>query len=182
MNLKCSFSTIIVFSALNLVTDDAVATVTIVLIAAYAGEITDSEHRTKAATEKLPALVCYRCDTMADGEKCAELKENSTSFLSNCSDENRICQVKRISVTTINKTGEVGNQKLWMLQRNCVGTCEPGCIIIGERTKLNSCTTCCEKSSCNYGNSGDSYFYKRRLQLLDLIYFYFFGFIFLMKT
>ncbi|KAF5303503.1 hypothetical protein FQR65_LT08202 [Abscondita terminalis] len=119
----------------------------------YAGEITDSEHRTKAATEKLPALVCYRCSTMND-EKCLDLHENSTSLHANCTDDSRICQVKRISLTTITKTGDMtGKPKLWLLERDCSGTCDPGCIIIGERTKLYSCTTCCEESYCNYGLS-----------------------------
>lgn len=45
-----------------------------------------------------------------------------------------------------------GKPKLWLLQRNCTKTCEPGCIVIGERTKLHSCTTCCENSFCNVGN------------------------------
>ncbi|KAK4883298.1 hypothetical protein RN001_006617 [Aquatica leii] len=117
----------------------------------YAGEITDSEHRTKAATEKLPTLVCYRCNTMTD-DKCLDLHDNSTTFHANCSDDTRICQVKRISLTTITSTGDMsGKAKLWMLQRDCTGTCDPGCIIIGERTKLYSCTTCCEESYCNYG-------------------------------
>lgn len=136
------------------------------MLYAYAGELTDSEHRTKAATEKLPTLVCYRCNTMTDNEKCLDLHDNSTSFHANCSDDSRICQVKRISMTTITKTGEVtGNPKLWMLQRNCTGTCDPGCIIIGERTKLYSCTTCCEESYCNHGNSASS-FHSEHFQLL----------------
>ena len=42
---------------------------------------------------------------------------------------------------------------MWGLERNCTNKCEPGCIVIGERTKLYSCTSCCEKSLCNTGTA-----------------------------
>lgn len=48
-----------------------------------------------------------------------------------------------------------GKPKLWLLQRNCTKSCEPGCIVVGERTKLYSCTTCCETSLCNYGSGSE---------------------------
>lgn len=63
-------------------------------------------------------------------------------------------QVKRISVSTSTKD-TVGKPKLWLLQRNCSENCEPGCIIIGERTKLHSCITCCENSFCNSGSGAE---------------------------
>lgn len=152
------------------------------LVLVNAGEITESEHRTKAATEKLPTLVCYRCNNMVDGDDCSYLKDNSSLFHANCSDNARICQVKRISMTSINKTGDViGKPTLWMLQRNCTATCDPGCVIIGERTKLYSCTTCCEESLCNSGSSADSVVAKRRFEL-DLLCFYIFNLILMMKT
>lgn len=54
-----------------------------------------------------------------------------------------------------------GKPKLWLLQRNCSKSCEPGCIVIGERTKLYSCTTCCETSYCNSGSGSESWIENR---------------------
>lgn len=63
-----------------------------------------------------------------------------------------LLQVRRISVST--STDEItGKPKLWLLMRECADACEPGCIAIGERTKLHSCITCCDESNyCNYGS------------------------------
>lgn len=60
-------------------------------------------------------------------------------------------QTKRFSYTTSteNTTSE---PRLFSLERNCTSKCEPGCIIIGERTKLYACTECCEANLCNTGN------------------------------
>ncbi|RZB40790.1 uncharacterized protein BDFB_009942 [Asbolus verrucosus] len=118
--------------------------------------ITDSseqqQHRTKAATEKQHDLWCYRCDTMVDGERCLDLVGNYSYMHTKCHKEQKKCQVRRISMST--STDEItGKPKMWLLQRNCSETCEPGCIVIGERTKLHSCITCCdEKNFCNAGS------------------------------
>lgn len=64
-------------------------------------------------------------------------------------------QVKRISVSTSTED-TTGKPKLWLLQRDCSENCEPGCIIIGERTKLHSCITCCENSFCNSGSGAEA--------------------------
>lgn len=61
-----------------------------------------------------------------------------------------IVQVKKFSYTTSTENS-TSSPKLWSLERNCTNKCEPGCIVIGERTKLYSCTTCCETSLCNIG-------------------------------
>lgn len=41
------------------------------------------------------------------------------------------------------------------MERKCTSNCESGCIIIGERTKLFACTSCCNTSYCNSGK-GDA--------------------------
>lgn len=64
--------------------------------AGKSGEITDSEHRTKAAIDRVADLWCYRCDTMVDGEKCMDLSDNSSLFHNKCTDQQRICQVSNI--------------------------------------------------------------------------------------
>ena len=59
-------------------------------------------------------------------------------------------QVKRYSYLI--SDGNFTNQpvkRLWSVQRNCTSKCEPGCIVIGERTKLYACTVCCATHKCN---------------------------------
>lgn len=42
--------------------------------------------------------------------------------------------------------------------RECAETCEPGCIVIGERTKLHSCIMCCDEVNyCNFGSGSIHY-------------------------
>lgn len=63
-----------------------------------------------------------------------------------------------------------GKPRLWLLQRNCSELCEPGCIVIGERTKLHSCITCCdEQNFCNAG-SGAMKFYIANPKLILLLF------------
>ncbi|XP_060523805.1 uncharacterized protein LOC132700472 [Cylas formicarius] len=112
----------------------------------------ETQHRTKAASEKQHDLWCYRCDSMVDGDRCLNMTGNHTNMHTKCGKDQKKCQVRRISMST--STEEVtGRPMLWMLQRNCSETCESGCIIIGERTKLHSCITCCDEHNfCNAGN------------------------------
>ena len=42
-------------------------------------------------------------------------------------------QVKRFSYTE-NATSPLA---LWYIERNCSAKCDPGCLILGERTKVN---------------------------------------------
>nr|XP_023012816.1 uncharacterized protein LOC111502884 [Leptinotarsa decemlineata] len=125
----------------------------------------ETHHKTKAATEKQHDLWCYRCDTMLDGERCMDLGENYTAIHHKCTKEQKKCQVRRISMST--STDEItGKPKLWLLQRNCSEMCEPGCIVIGERTKLHSCITCCDEHNyCNAGSGSD----KIRFALVDFL-------------
>ncbi|XP_050312755.1 uncharacterized protein LOC126747884 [Anthonomus grandis grandis] len=119
----------------------------------YCGE---TYHRTKAASEKHHDLWCHKCDSFIDGNKCVTLSGNHSFLHHKCTREQKKCQVRRISMST--STEEVtGKPKLWLLQRECVETCEGGCIIIGERTKLHSCITCCDDHNfCNSGSGGTS--------------------------
>lgn len=52
---------------------------------------------------------------------------------------------------------------MWAIERNCTNKCEPGCIVIGERTKLYACTACCEKSYCNTGKGTANDLGKREI-------------------
>uniref|UniRef100_A0A6P7GN84 Uncharacterized protein LOC114340115 isoform X3 n=1 Tax=Diabrotica virgifera virgifera TaxID=50390 RepID=A0A6P7GN84_DIAVI len=132
----------------------------------------ETHHKTKGATEKQHDLWCYKCNTMVDGERCLEMDGNNyTSMHHKCSREQKKCQVQRISMST--STDEVtGKPTLWLLQRNCIESCEPGCIVIGERTKLHSCITCCDEHNyCNAGNSAPAFAACRISSFLIIITF-----------
>lgn len=122
-----------------------------------AQSLTSGIHRTQAATERVNDLWCYQCDTMEDGEACSDLlaKNTSTSLIKKCKADEFVCMVKRFSYTTSTEN-MTSNPKMWSLDRRCSVNCEPGCIIIGERTKLYACTSCCEKALCNIGRGSGS--------------------------
>uniref|UniRef100_A0A182WWJ4 Protein quiver n=1 Tax=Anopheles quadriannulatus TaxID=34691 RepID=A0A182WWJ4_ANOQN len=142
--------------------------------------LTNTVHKTSAATEKINDLWCYSCNATDDGEACIDLSSgNNASFVKKCNPEEFICMyawfrlrfevksrkhnnfcpsltlvphVKQFSYTTSTENS-TSTPKLWSLERRCISSCEAGCIIIGERTKLYACTSCCEKSLCNTGKA-----------------------------
>ncbi|XP_035916840.1 uncharacterized protein LOC118514242 [Anopheles stephensi] len=115
--------------------------------------LTTTVHKTSAATEKINDLWCYSCNATDDGEACIELSSgNNASYVKKCNPEEFICMVKQFSYTTSTENS-TSTPKLWSLERRCISSCEAGCIIIGERTKLYACTSCCEKSLCNTGKA-----------------------------
>ncbi|XP_058066617.1 uncharacterized protein LOC131216208 [Anopheles bellator] len=115
--------------------------------------LTNTVHKTSAATEKINDLWCYSCNATDDGESCIELASgNNASYVKKCNPDEFICMVKQFSYTTSTENS-TSTPKLWSLERRCINTCEAGCIIIGERTKLYACTSCCEKSLCNTGRA-----------------------------
>uniref|UniRef100_A0AAG5D6M7 UPAR/Ly6 domain-containing protein n=1 Tax=Anopheles atroparvus TaxID=41427 RepID=A0AAG5D6M7_ANOAO len=115
--------------------------------------LTNTVHKTSAATEKINDLWCYSCNATDDGEACIELSSgNNATYVKKCNPEEFICMVKQFSYTTSTENS-TSTPKLWSLERRCISSCEAGCIIIGERTKLYACTSCCEKSLCNTGKA-----------------------------
>lgn len=67
-----------------------------------------------------------------------------------------LLQTKSFSYTTSTEN-TTSAPRLFSLERNCTSKCEPGCIIIGERTKLYACTECCESNLCNTGNGATAF-------------------------
>ncbi|XP_077297313.1 uncharacterized protein LOC143919029 [Arctopsyche grandis] len=111
---------------------------------------TNSVHRTPAAERPVNDLWCYRCQTMDSNDRCANPRSNHTILTYKCKDDKRLCMVKRFSYTTSNENS-TSTEKMWSLERNCTKHCEPGCIVIGERTKIYACTSCCNSALCNNG-------------------------------
>lgn len=81
---------------------------------------------------------------ISEGQKLKFIKHTSLWIL---------FQVKRYSYTTSNENS-TSVQRMWSIERNCTNKCEPGCITIGERTKLYACTSCCDTSFCNTDRGG----------------------------
>ncbi|XP_014209932.1 uncharacterized protein LOC106640413 [Copidosoma floridanum] len=127
------------------------------------GQLTSKEHRTHAASERKNDLWCYRCDTIDEGDTCVSLAGNDSHLMQKCKDDKRLCMVKRFSYTTSteNSTSE---PMMWGMERNCTNKCEPGCIVIGERTKLYSCTSCCDWSLCNTGSGQGQDIFAKELE------------------
>lgn len=113
--------------------------------------LTDTIHRTTAASEKPNDLYCYACHSMYDGDICVNnITANYSSFAKKCNQSEFTCMVKRFSYTTSTENA-TSQPSMWSLERRCAANCEAGCIVIGERTKLYACTTCCNTSYCNSG-------------------------------
>ncbi|KAL1451745.1 hypothetical protein WDU94_006093 [Cyamophila willieti] len=111
--------------------------------------ILGKQHKTPKALEHGNHLYCYNCNTMDHGDECTN-NHTFRKFEYKCHGENKICITQKYSYTTSteNSTSAVN---LWLLKRNCTKKCEPGCIVIGERTKLYACTQCCTSNLCNVG-------------------------------
>ncbi|XP_014370945.2 uncharacterized protein LOC106720712 [Papilio machaon] len=114
----------------------------------------DSVHVTSAAARPNNELWCYKCLAEVPEDKCADLRHNNSALIHKCQNDRRMCMVKRFSFTTSTENSTTA-LKMWALERNCTKHCEPGCIVIGERTKLYACTSCCTTSLCNYGSGAD---------------------------
>ncbi|XP_026322528.1 uncharacterized protein LOC113232107 isoform X2 [Hyposmocoma kahamanoa] len=111
----------------------------------------DSVHVTSAAARPNNELWCYKCQAETPDDDCASLKPNSSTLIHKCHNDRRVCMVKRFSYTTSTENSTTA-LKMWALERNCTKNCMPGCIVIGERTKLYACTSCCTESLCNVGS------------------------------
>lgn len=117
--------------------------------------LTNTVHKTQAAAEKHNDMWCYSCHSMEYGDMCVEnITANFSLFMKKCKDDEFTCMVQKFSYTTSTENS-TSAAKMWSLERKCAANCESGCIVIGERTKLYACTSCCKTSYCNTG-SGSS--------------------------
>lgn len=83
------------------------------------------------------------------GDMCIDnITANFSSFMKKCKDDEFACMVQKFSYTTSTENS-TSSAKMWSLERKCASNCESGCIVIGERTKLYACTSCCKTSYCN---------------------------------
>lgn len=128
-------------------------------VPAEAQSLTNTIHKTQAAAERPNDMWCYACHSMDElnGDKCVEnITANYSSFLKKCKDDEFICMVQKFSYTTSTENA-TSSARMWSLERKCAATCEAGCIVIGERTKLYACTSCCRTSYCNTDRGAAKY-------------------------
>lgn len=112
---------------------------------------------------------------MFDGEDCLNINQTrtkQTNLTRKCSLEEPFCTVRRFSYTMSDKNTTT-EKRLWNIQRHCSNHCENSCIIIGERTKLYACQSCCDKNLCNVG-AGES---RVEIFKFSLIFFLIFNLI-----
>merc|ERR1712071_51875 len=95
-------------------------------------------------------LSCHVCHSFTNESSCVHLADNSPYFSEPCVGLHMSCMVKRFSYTE-NATSP---SSIWSVERNCTSKCQPGCLMLGERTKLYVCTSCCSEPLCNDGNAG----------------------------
>ncbi|XP_071519020.1 uncharacterized protein [Panulirus ornatus] len=101
-------------------------------------------------------LTCWSCSSKSHGSSCRNLDPENVTFAANatrnCSIGQTYCTVKRIWHVV-----EEGGEELDLsFNRSCTSYCDPYCNVIGDRTKIHSCTSCCTESLCNTGNSASS--------------------------
>ncbi|RZF44751.1 hypothetical protein LSTR_LSTR000703 [Laodelphax striatellus] len=139
------------------------------------------KHQTIGAQDRGNSLWCYKCHTMNEKEECNDLAgKNNSVLVHKCLGDDRTCvvvvvyfQVKRYSYTTSTEN-TTSVQIMWSIERNCVNKCEPGCITIGERTKLYACTSCCDTSFCNSDRgAANTITVNAHLALISLFLVYF---------
>ncbi|XP_076368280.1 uncharacterized protein LOC143255845 [Tachypleus tridentatus] len=95
-----------------------------------------------------PNNTCYFCSTIFDGESCLTLPTNvSRSLQRVCGPDEMFCTVLRIDY---GPTGE--DASFWSIERNCTNHCQEGCVVLGEKTKLYHCRSCCHGNLCNSGD------------------------------
>jgi len=87
------------------------------------------------------------------------LQDGSHGFPHKCKHENSVCMVRKFAFSQSNGTGHSG-MKTFAVKRNCTEKkkCENGCVVMGERTRIYVCSTCCTTPLCNIGNGAAKMF------------------------
>jgi len=102
-------------------------------------------------------------------------------FPQQCRSENHVCSVRKFAFSVSNGTGHAP-MKTFAVKRNCTAEdkCVPGCVVMGERTRIYVCSTCCKKDLCNTGNDAVPLtithpFYHSLLSLATTMFTHVFG-------
>ncbi|XP_068209424.1 uncharacterized protein [Palaemon carinicauda] len=99
------------------------------------------------------SLVCWSCSSTSHGNPCTNIDPQNSSAVEAkvCDPDEKFCSVKRIWYVV-----ETKEAVMFSVNRNCSSECTPSCMVIGDRTKIHACTSCCTESHCNTDNSSSS--------------------------
>ena len=61
-------------------------------------------------------------------------------------------QVQIYKTTSTVNSSAAPAERIWSVERQCAMTCDPGCLTVGERTKIIKCVSCCSQDLCNFGD------------------------------
>lgn len=122
--------------------------VLVMLVRVVAGQQQEEE---QGGQQQQGPLSCWSCSDNTTGQ-CYDLDQNNKNLSQTCNPEEVFCSVNRIWYVV---EGEA-NETNFSLNRTCVAGCSPSCVVIGDRTKIHSCTSCCTSSLCNIGNSASA--------------------------
>lgn len=104
------------------------------------------------ARQQQGPLTCWSCLAHTQGSDCFELDYENMTLTKMCNLEEVFCMVNRIWYVV-----EVGAEaRNLSVNRTCATDCSPSCVVIGDRTKIHSCTSCCTTSYCNIGSSASA--------------------------
>ncbi|KAG0710307.1 hypothetical protein GWK47_023084 [Chionoecetes opilio] len=97
-------------------------------------------------------LTCWSCSANTHGQDCYDLDLENKTLAKTCSPEEPFCTVNRIWYVV-----EAGAEpRNFSVNRTCALACTPSCVVIGDRTKIHSCASCCTTSYCNIVNSASA--------------------------
>ena len=61
-------------------------------------------------------------------------------------------QVQVYKTTSTENASAAQVERIWSVQRQCAEDCDPGCLIVGESTKIIKCVSCCSEDLCNFAD------------------------------
>ncbi|MPC08926.1 hypothetical protein E2C01_001523 [Portunus trituberculatus] len=104
------------------------------------------------ARQQQGPLTCWSCLAHTQGPDCYDLDYENMTLTKMCNPEEVFCTVNRIWYV-VEAGAEARNLSV---NRTCAADCSPSCVVIGDRTKIHSCTSCCTTSYCNVGSSASA--------------------------
>lgn len=104
------------------------------------------------ARQQQGPLTCWSCLAHTHGPDCYDLDDENMTLTKMCNPEEVFCTVNRIWYV-VEAGAEARNLSV---NRTCAADCSPSCVVIGDRTKIHSCTSCCTTSYCNVGSSASA--------------------------
>ncbi|OQR72124.1 hypothetical protein BIW11_10575 [Tropilaelaps mercedesae] len=98
----------------------------------------------------LKNISCFQCHSEFDGPACYNASQYNVSFRT-CSQS--IAKGGGCAVYRLDTSEQSVGVRTHSIERRCADSCQPDCVIVGERHKLHLCTSCCNQTLCNVDNA-----------------------------